>query len=251
MQNTSNKIPGFAIKVENISKTFKIPGEKYNTLRSFFYNFYKSRYYKSFVALQDINFEVKKGEWLGIIGRNGSGKSTLLKIIAGIYQADVGRIIKAGSLVPFLELGIGFNPDLSARENIYLNGTILGITKKEIDQQFDKIVDFAEINNFLEVPMKDFSSGMKVRLAFSIAICAQASIYLLDEVLAVGDFGFKQKCRIVFRDMKNKGKTVLFVSHAMDTIRKYCDRVLWIDEAKIKALGDPVRITKKYINQQL
>lgn len=237
------------LKIQNISKTFRIPTE--NSLRSCFFNFNKNKKYREFKALKNISLRVKRGEWLGIIGKNGSGKSTLLKIIAGIYQSDSGRVLREGKIVPFLELGIGFNQELSARENIYLNGTILGITKKEIDKKFNDIVDFAEIKDFLDTPLKNFSSGMKVRLAFSIAIQVNADIYLLDEILAVGDFIFKKKCKEVFQKMQDSEKTVLFVSHSTDSIKKYCDNVLWLENGTVKHFGDnKTKIIEEYIKNK-
>ena len=238
-----------SLEITNISKTFRIPID--NTLRSIFYNLYKHKQYKEYIALKDISFNVEKGEWLGVIGRNGSGKSTLLKIIAGIYEPDSGIVKKQGLLIPFLELGVGFNQNLSARENIYLNGTILGMTKKDIDEKFDAIVKFAEIRKFLDAPLKIYSSGMRVRLAFAIATQAEGDIYLLDEVLAVGDFVFREKCEAVFDELRRKEKTVIFVSHSMKSVKDICDKVLWLEDAKVKECGvDKDRIIKNYLGSK-
>lgn len=238
------------IQVKNISKVFMIPEENRNTLREHFWNFFRPMKHKKFQALDNVSFEVNRGEWLGIIGRNGSGKSTLLKILAGIYLPDSGRFCRNGSLVPFLELGVGFNFELSARENIFLNGTILGMTRKEINAVFDAIVEFAEIKEFLDLPLKNYSSGMKVRLAFAIATKVDADIYLLDEVMAVGDYVFKEKCTSVFEEMKEKGKTIIFVSHSMDDIKRYCDKALIIKKGVLDKFGDADTITSLYEVQE-
>lgn len=224
-----------AISLRNVKKTFWIPHEQINTFKSLFLMPFKWRKMKwnSFEALKEINLAVKKGEIIGIIGKNGSGKSTLLKIIAGIYSADSGIISVSGQIVPFLELGVGFNMDLSARENIFLNGSILGMYRKEIEEKFNDIVNFAEINNFLDTPVKNFSSGMLVRLAFSIAIQAKGDIYILDEVLAVGDTSFQERSKKEFIKLKDQGKTILFVSHSMGSIAEFCTRVICVKDGRI------------------
>lgn len=242
-------MPNIAIKIENISKSFRIPQENRNTLREHFWNLFHPTKYKKFEVLKSISLRIEKGQWLGIIGNNGSGKSTLLKIIAGIYEPDEGKIKINGRLVPFLELGVGFNPELSARENIFLNGTILGVTRKELEKKFDQIVDFAEIRQFLDLPLKNFSSGMQVRLAFAIAIQAEADIYLLDEVLAVGDMIFQKKCKKVFYELKHQKKTVIFVSHNINEIKNFCDKIAWLERGKIKEYGSVLDIAAKYLNK--
>src|SRR3989338_2521755 len=191
-----------AIQLKNVTKTFRIPLAKQDSLREFFVNFKSSKSFKTLTVLKKINLEVKAGEWLGIIGPNGSGKSTLLKIIAGIYEPNRCKIEVSGQIVPFLELGVGFNPDLSARDNIFLNGVILGMTRKKIREKFDTIIDFAGIKPFINQKLKNFSTGMQVRLAFSIAIQSTGDIFLLDEVLAVGDYEFRQKSKKAFQQMK-------------------------------------------------
>jgi len=235
------------IKVENISKTFRIPHEKRETVREHLFSFFKPLEYETFQALKNISFEVKSGEWLGIMGPNGSGKSTLLKILAGIYLPDSGKIEMKGKAVPFLELGVGFNPELSARDNIFLNAIILGMTKSEVAKKFTNIVQFAEIERFLDTKLKNFSSGMQVRLAFSIAIQIESDIYILDEVLAVGDAAFQKKCQEEFTRMKKLGKTVLLVSHDMETIRRYCHRAIWLDKGEIKEHGEVEKVINAYL----
>ena len=235
-----------AIKVENLYKNFKIPHEKHTSLKSATLNLFKRRKYSIHKAAEGISFEVKKGEFFGIIGKNGCGKSTLLKMLAGIYVPDKGKITINGRLSPFLELGVGFNPDLTARDNIYLNGTILGLSRKEIDEKIGEIIAFSELEEFIDQKLKNFSSGMQVRLAFSVAIQAHADILLIDEVLAVGDAAFQQKCFNIFRDLKKKGKTIVFVSHGMDSIEEFCDRVMLIDEAKVADIGEAKRVIYSY-----
>lgn len=235
-----------AIEVKNVSKRFKIPVKGHsNTLQEKFLNPFQKVQYREFDALRNLSFKVKKGEFFSVIGPNGVGKSTLLKIVSQIYIPDKGSVEIDGLLVPFLELGVGFNPDLSARENVYLNGTILGLTKKELDKCIDEIFDFAELRDFADMLIKNFSSGMAVRLAFSIAIRVKSEILVLDEVLAVGDAEFQKKCYNYFDSIKGK-KTILYVSHALDSVRKYSDRVLWLKEDRSYELGDTLEIVDKY-----
>ena len=238
-----------AIKVQNISKTFKITKEKNNSVKEKFLNFYRPQKYEKFEALKNISFEVKKGEWLGIIGRNGCGKSTLLKILAGIYKPNSGKVTVNGKIIPFLELGVGFNPELTARENIFLNGTILGMTRQELERKFDEIVDFAEIRQFLDMPLKNFSSGMQVRLAFAIAIQAEGDIFLLDEVLAVGDSNFQVKCLEKFSYFKKLGKTVFLVSHDIFTIQRHCKKALFLRNRKVAKIGTAEEVCNEYMHQ--
>ena len=235
-----------AIRVKNVSKKFKIPvnGHK-NTLQEKFINPFQKVEYVEFQALKNLSFDVKKGEFFSVIGPNGAGKSTLLKIVSNIYIPDEGTVEVNGKLVPFLELGVGFNPELTARENVYLNGTILGLTAKELDSYIDDIFDFAELRDFANMDIKNFSSGMQVRLAFSIAIKVKSDILILDEVLAVGDGEFQKKCYKYFEDIKGK-KTILFVSHGLDSVKKYSDRVLWLKEDKTYEIGDPTEMVERY-----
>jgi len=236
------------IELNNISKKFMIPHEKVNSLKSTILNFWKNRNYETFYALKDISFSVNEGEFLGIIGRNGSGKSTLLKILAGIYEPDGGSICVKEQISPFLELGVGFNGELSGRDNIYLYGSVLGLTKKQIDQKFDEIVSFAELEKFIDLKMKNYSSGMFVRLAFSVAIQADAPILLVDEVLAVGDIDFRQKCFGVFEAHKREGKTVVLISHDPEWIKRFCDRTILLKNGGISFCGDTGQAVDLYLS---
>lgn len=227
-----------AIKVEHVSKTFRVPHEQRLSLRGAVMTLFKRKSYTSVVTAQDVNFEVKKGEFFGIIGRNGSGKSSILKMLAKIYVPDSGKISIHGRLSPFLELGVGFNPELSAKENVYLNGIILGLTRKEIDAKFEEIIAFAELEEFIDQKLKNFSSGMQVRLAFSVAIHAHSDILLIDEVLAVGDANFQEKCYNTFRTFKKQGKTVVFVTHGMSQVQEFCDRVAVLEKGQLRFIGD-------------
>ncbi len=259
-----------AIKVENVSKTFKIPHEKISTIRGAFVSMFKRKTYEEFKALDGVSFEVKKGEFFGIIGRNGSGKSTLLKVLAGIFQSDKpkrGKIhpVKSGEagakqfhgvninglISPFLELGIGFNPELSGRDNIYLNATVLGMTKKQIDHKFNDIVAFSELERFIDQKLNRYSSGMQVRLAFSVAIHANREILLMDEVLAVGDMNFQSKCLEEFNKYKEMGKTVILVTHDIATVQRYCDRAMLLRNGKIVMIGKSEEVGNKYIYQNM
>lgn len=235
-----------AIRVENVSKLFRIPHEKHATLKSAALNFFNKRSYTEFQALQDISFEVKKGEFFGIIGRNGSGKSTLLKIMAGIYVPQSGAVKVNGKISPFLELGVGFNPELTGRENIFLGGSILGLSRKEIAEKLDHIVAFSDLREFIDMKLKNYSSGMQVRLAFSLAINAYAEILLMDEVLAVGDANFQLKCVNEFIRYKEEGKTVVMVTHDLSSVSRYCDRVLFLNDGLIKGIGDPKKMIYEY-----
>lgn len=237
-----------AVKVDGIYKNFKLPHEKVNSVKSIFTSLYKrkSKTYEVQHALKDISFEVKKGEFFGIVGRNGSGKSTLLKIIAGIYQPTKGDLQKKGKLVPFIELGVGFNPELTGRENVYLNGALLGFSKKDIDAQYDDIVEFAELERFMDQKLKNYSSGMQVRLAFAVATRANAEILLIDEVLAVGDTEFQRKCFDYFKKLKREETTVIFVSHDMNAIREYCDRAVLIEKNVLVTEGTSEEVASAY-----
>ncbi|MCK9401341.1 MAG: ABC transporter ATP-binding protein [Bacteroidales bacterium] len=235
------------IKVEHVSKSFRIPQQRRNTIRERILSFSKKMTYETFNALEDVSFEIKKGEFFGIIGRNGSGKSTLLKILAGIYTPNKGSITINGEISPFLELGVGFNPELSGKDNIYLNGTLLGLTKKEIDRSYHKIVEFSELERFINLKVKNYSSGMHVRLAFSVAIHANKEILLMDEVLAVGDANFQVKCFEVFHKIIAEGRTIIFVSHDLSSIKKYSDRVLLLQNGSTNILGAPEEVIANYM----
>ncbi len=235
------------ITVKNVSKTFKLPTERVDSLRDKIFGVFKNNNYREFKALENISFEVKAGEFLGIIGKNGSGKSTLLKILAGVYEPDKGKVIVRGKISPFLELGVGFNGELSARDNIYLNGTILGLSEKQIDEKFDRIIEFAELQDFVETKVKNFSSGMYARLAFSVAIEAEADIYLMDEVLAVGDANFQAKCFDKFRELKKQGKTIILVTHDLNSIQNYCDQCILLQDSHIVKKDKPDEIINQYL----
>ncbi len=237
-----------AVKVNNVSKDFKLPHQKKNTIKSVFTGvFSKSkRTVETQHALKGISFEIKKGEFFGIVGRNGSGKSTLLKILAGIYQPTEGNIQVSGKLVPFIELGVGFNPELTGRENVYLNGALLGFDNDQVKKMYNEIVKFAELEKFMDQKLKNYSSGMQVRLAFSMAVRADADILLIDEVLAVGDADFQRKCYEYFKALKRNKKTVVFVSHDMDAVREYCDKAILVDKNVLVYKDEADVIASKY-----
>jgi ABC-2 type transport system ATP-binding protein len=236
-----------AIKVENVSKTFRLPHEKNSSIKSAVINFYRSRRtFEKQEALKNVSFEVKKGEFFGIVGRNGSGKSTLLKMLAGIYSPSKGNIHVNGKLTPFIELGVGFSPELTGRENVFLNGALLGFNRKEMNELYKDIVEFAELERFMDQKLKNYSSGMQVRLAFSIAIRADTDILILDEVLAVGDSSFQKKCLDYFRELKRTKQTVVLVTHDMKTVEKYCDRAMLINDGKLLHVGEARTIAAEY-----
>lgn len=234
------------ISVKHLHKSFKLPTERAGGLKQAIFNRLKGvKGYKTQKVLSNINFDIHKNEFVGIVGRNGSGKSTLLKTLAKIYFPEKGSIDIAGTLVPFIELGVGFNPDLSGRENVYLNGALLGFSNKEMDAMYDEIVDFAELRPFMDQKLKNFSSGMQVRLAFSIAIRAKGDILLLDEVLAVGDAEFQKKCTDYFAAIKGR-QTVILVTHDMGNVRQFCTRAILIEEGQIKLDSTPDKVATAY-----
>jgi ABC-2 type transport system ATP-binding protein len=239
------------IRVSNVSKDFRLPHEKTSSIKNIFTNAMgyvrKRRSYETQHALKDISLEIKQGEFFGIVGRNGSGKSTLLKMLAGIYQPTSGKIETQGKIVPFIELGVGFSPELTGRENVYLNGALLGFSEEEIDKQYKAIVEFAELEQYMDQKLKNYSSGMQVRLAFSMAVRAKADILIIDEVLAVGDADFQRKCFNYFKQLKKQSTTVVFVSHNMGAVREFCDRAMLIDKSKIVSIGSTNEISEKYL----
>ena len=243
----------YALEVKNVSKSFRLPTEQASGIKQAFVNWTKGiKGYKEQKVLKDISFKVKKGDFYGIVGRNGSGKSTLLKIISQIYTPESGTVKVDGTLVPFIELGVGFNPELTGRENIYLNGALLGFSKEEISAMYNEIVEFAELEEFMDQKLKNYSSGMQVRLAFSIAIKAQGDILVLDEVLAVGDEAFQRKCNDFFENIKkDKTKTVILVTHSMADVKKYCNNAIFIADGMISESGDVDKVAEKYIASNL
>ncbi len=245
---TASQPAPIMIQVSNVHKSFRLPTERASGLKQAILNWFKGvKGYTEHQVLKGISFDVHKGEFIGIVGRNGSGKSTLLKILAQIYYPETGNVTVNGTLVPFIELGVGFNPELTGRENVYLNGALLGFSRKEMDDMYQEIVQFAELEQFMDAKLKNYSSGMQVRLAFSIAIRARGDILILDEVLAVGDAEFQQKCNDYFASLKG-GQTVILVTHDMYNVRKFCDRAILIEDGQIQAEGSPEVVAKAYEN---
>lgn len=237
------------IQVRDVSMHFNLMEEKVDSIKEYFVKLIKGKLlYNDFTALDHISFDVQKGDILGFIGFNGAGKSTLLKILAGVLTPTTGSVTVKGTIAPLIEVGAGFDPELTARENIYLNGAILGYSKAFIEQKFDSIIDFAELKDFVNVPVKNFSSGMYARLGFSIATAVQPDILIVDEVLSVGDFRFQQKCEERIRKMIEEGVTILLVSHDMGMIERLCNKVLWLDHGEMKKLGKTAEVCEKYKN---
>jgi ABC-2 type transport system ATP-binding protein len=236
-----------AIQVEDLHKSFRIPTQRVDSLKERAVHPFSGRDYRELHALDGISFEIHQGEFFGIVGRNGSGKSTLLKLLASIYRADAGSIRMAGRLAPFIELGVGFNLDLTARDNVVLNGVMMGLTPQETRRRLDSVIDFAELGDFVDLKLKNYSSGMLVRLAFSLMLEVDADILLIDEVLAVGDASFQQKCADAFHSMKAAGKTIVLVTHEMGTVEQYCHRALLISNGRIELIGDPAAVGHKYL----
>lgn len=235
------------IKVDHVTKVFQLPYEKNNSIKSAVVHLGRHNTgYEKQLALNDVSFDVKKGEFFGIVGRNGSGKSTLLKMLAGIYSPSKGTIQINGRLTPFIELGVGFNPELTGRENVYLNGALLGFNRKEVNDMYQDIVDFAEIPRFMDQKLKNYSSGMQVRLAFSIAIRARSDILILDEVLAVGDEAFQQKCISIFEKYKAQRQTVILVTHDMGVVQRFCSRALMLTDGEVVKIGTPRIVSQMY-----
>lgn len=238
------------ISVEDVSMTFNMNKEKIDSLKEYFIKLAKHELmFKQFTALHDINFDIAKGEVVGLVGLNGSGKSTLLKIIAGVMKPTKGKVSVKGSIAPLIEVGAGFNPDLSGRENIFLNSYLLGFNKKYINDHIDEIIEFSELGDFIDVPLKNYSSGMKSRLGFSIATAVNPKILIVDEVLAVGDFKFQQKCHAKIQSLMNNDTTVLIVSHNINQIKELCSRCIWLEKGKIIADGPAEEICNKYSQQ--
>ena len=235
-----------SIDVEHVFKTYQLPHERRTTLKEYFLHPFRRVSYEEQGALQDVTFRVHPGEFFGIMGPNGSGKSTLLKVIAGIYRHDSGTVRVAGLLSPFIELGVGFHPELTARDNIRINGTLLGLGRRELEERYESIVHFSELERFVDQKLKNFSSGMQVRLAYAIAIQVDFDILLLDEVLAVGDQSFQQKCFATFNGFRTAGKTIVLVTHSSELIERFADRVLLLREGSVRAIGPPADVIDHY-----
>ncbi len=242
---TSTSLP--AVRVDAVSKDFALPHEHVHTLKERALHPFRRRRTDTLHALRDVSFDVAPGEFFGIVGRNGSGKSTLLKCMAGIYATDAGAIYVNGRLSTFIELGVGFNPDLPARDNVMLNATMLGLSPREAARRFDEVIAFAELEDFVDLKLKNYSSGMEVRLAFSVMIQVDADILLIDEVLAVGDAAFQQKCFDEFARIREQGRTVLLVTHDMGAVQRFCDRAMLLENGRIVELGDPERVGNRYL----
>ncbi len=235
------------IVIDSVDKAFRVPEERTHTLKERALHPLRRTRNETFQALSDVSFHVSQGEFFGIAGRNGSGKSTLLKLLAGIYRVDRGRIWVKGRLSTFIELGVGFNPDLAARDNVVLNGIMMGLSPREARRRVDEVIDFAELREFEELKLKNYSSGMHVRLAFSVAIQVDAEILLVDEVLAVGDAAFQQKCFDVFTRMRDRGRTIVFVTHDMGALNRFCDRALLLERGVPVHLGAPREVADRYL----
>ncbi len=235
-----------AVSIAGLDKTFRLPHQQYSTLKERLLHPFRSSTFDELKAVQDISLEIAPGEFFGIVGRNGSGKSTLLKCLAGIYRADRGTIAINGRLSPFIELGVGFNADLTARDNVIINAIMLGLTRRQARARFDAVLEFAELEEFVDLKLKNYSSGMTVRLAFAVAIQVDADILLIDEVLAVGDISFQQKCYEEFHRMQREGKTIVFVTHDMSAVERFCDRVCLLERGEMVELGGPREVTRAY-----
>jgi ABC-2 type transport system ATP-binding protein len=235
-----------AIEVREVEKTFRIPHRRVDTLKERALHPRAGRDRRELRALRGVSFDVRRGEFLGVVGRNGSGKSTLLKIISSIYRPDAGSVRVAGRLAPFIELGVGFNPELTSRENVVLNGVIMGLGRREARRRLDAVLDFAELREFADLKLKNYSSGMMVRLAFAVMVEADADVMLVDEVLAVGDAAFAQKCMDVFRDKRRAGRTLVLVTHDMATVQGMCDRALLLHDGDARYTGDPEEAALRY-----
>ncbi|HUN78389.1 MAG TPA: ABC transporter ATP-binding protein [Solirubrobacteraceae bacterium] len=245
MPDPSSAVP--PIVVDAVHKTFRVPEERVHTLKERALHPLRRSRHETFDVLRDISFQVNRGEFFGIAGRNGSGKSTLLKCLAGIYGVDRGRIWMDGRLSTFIELGVGFNQDLAARDNVVLNGIMMGLTPREARRRVDEVIDFAELREFEELKLKNYSSGMHVRLAFSVAIQVDADVLLVDEVLAVGDASFQQKCFDVFYKMRAEGRTIVFVTHDMGSLKRFCDRAMLLERGEMVHLGEPHEVADRYL----
>ncbi len=240
-----------AVELRNVEMHFNMSKEKLESLKEYFLKLVKRQlYFEDFVAVDNVSFDIKKGDVFGIVGLNGCGKSTTLKIISGILEPTKGTVKTYGTIAPLIELGAGFDMDLTARENIYLNGSVLGYSKKFMDDKFDEIVEFSEMRDFLDVPMKNYSSGMVARIGFAIATVTTPDILIVDEILAVGDFLFQQKCEERINSMINDDTTVIIVSHSIDQIERLCKHCVWLEKGKVKMIGEASEVCDAYKNSQ-
>jgi ABC-type polysaccharide/polyol phosphate transport system ATPase subunit len=237
-----------SVSVEGVDKTFRLPHQRYSTLKERMLHPLASRSHDELHALRDVTFDVGAGEFFGIVGRNGSGKSTLLKILAGIYKTDAGRLRVAGRISPFIELGVGFHPELAARDNIILNGVMLGLSPREARERVEDVLAFAELEDFTDLKLKNYSSGMHVRLAFAVMVQVDADVLLIDEILAVGDAAFQQKCFDVFFRLRDEGKTIILVTHDMAAVERFCHRAVLLERGEVAALGDPSTVADRYLD---
>jgi ABC-type polysaccharide/polyol phosphate transport system ATPase subunit len=235
-----------AVVVDNLSKHFRLPHQRYSTLKERALHPFRSRTFDVLRAVDEVSFDIGAGEFFGIVGRNGSGKSTLLKCLAGIYETDHGHATTRGRVSPFIELGVGFNPDLTARDNVIINAIMLGLTRRQAFERFDEVIAFAELEDFLDLKLKNYSSGMAVRLAFSVAVQVDADIILVDEVLAVGDAAFQRKCFDQFEALKAAGKTIVFVTHDMNAVERFCDRAMLLERGRLVKIGEPHGVARAY-----
>ena len=235
-----------AVQAEGVSKTFRLPTEQVSTLKERVLHPTRTQRFEVLRALRDVSFAVGRGEVFGIVGRNGSGKSTLMKCLAGIYRADAGEMWLRGRMAPFIELGVGFNPDLTAHDNVLINAVMLGLTPDEARARYASIMDFAELHEFAELKLKNYSSGMQVRLAFSVMVHVDADLLLIDEVLAVGDAAFQQKCYEVLQRAREEGRTILLVTHDMEQVQRFCDRAMLLDRGRVVAVGDARSVARQY-----
>jgi ABC-type polysaccharide/polyol phosphate transport system ATPase subunit len=235
-----------AVQVDHVRKTFKLPHQQYHTLKERVLHPMRSMTYDELHALQDVHVDIRQGEFFGIVGRNGSGKSTLLKCLAGIYRPDSGSVKLRGRLSPFIELGVGFNPDLTARDNVVINAVMMGLSRKEARRAFDEVIAFAELEEFVDLKLKNYSSGMAVRLGFATAIQVDADVLLVDEVLAVGDAAFQQKCFEEFHRLRAEGRTIVFVTHDMHATERFCDRAMLIERGEVLSIDEPHVIARAY-----
>lgn len=236
------------VRVDHVTMKYNLNRDRVDSLKEYIIRLLKRQlFYDEFVAIDDVSFEIQKGEVFGLVGLNGAGKSTLLKLVAGVIKPTVGNVYTRGTIAPLIELGAGFDPDLTARENIFMNGAVMGYSAKYMKERFDEIIEFAELREFVDVPIKNFSSGMYARLGFAVATIVKPKILIVDEILGVGDFKFQEKCDDRIHELMRGGTTVLIVSHSIDTIKAYCDRVAWIEKGKLKDIGSAEEVCNRYL----